>query len=196
MKRGLLAKGGMLGILTTPYGDQLILNQLFFYFTICPGSEQKLKLPPYIFGSFSGPKRLTSEARQCGMGWCSNQSNHNQFAHSQSEQQELSRGQISLACVPLCSATVVSLTEFRFISVAFLSGTVISVSISDWPSGALSLVLPCGDVGLALQRWTVGQRMQGDREAARVRERGKSNPKSSGVVFMLRACSLDDGEQC
>lgn len=43
MKRGLLAKSGMLGILTTPYGEQLILNQVF-YFTICPGSEQKLKL--------------------------------------------------------------------------------------------------------------------------------------------------------
>lgn len=48
MKRGLLATSGMLGILTTLYGDQLILNQLF-YFTICAGSEQKLKLPPYIF---------------------------------------------------------------------------------------------------------------------------------------------------
>lgn len=42
MKRGLLAKSGMLGILTTPHRDQLILNQLF-YFTICAGSEQKKK---------------------------------------------------------------------------------------------------------------------------------------------------------
>lgn len=101
------------------------------------------------------------------MGWCSNQSNHNQFAHSQSEQQELSRGQILLVCVPLCSAMVISLTEFRFISAPFLLGTDISVSISDWSSRALSLILPCGDVGVALQRWTVGQRMQGDGEAGR-----------------------------